>query len=359
MRGSLISRNVLVIAFAVLAACPCPAHAQNAPPQPAALNGTVKDIDGKPLRDVVVDVSGVKKHAVTDDRGRFRITKLTTDPLVMIVRRVGMVVMTFDVNLVPGDNEVNVTMEPLPQVLDVVRTATEQTGLFGVVGDTAFNILEGASVSTVVHKSNALTNDKGQFFFDPVQAGADMVDVRKLGFRPRMVSFTMPPKGGQRLAIWLTPLPSGLDDKSIRKMSAPSNALVQELFDFGQRRRWANSARSMFATREVLAQYASGMTAEEALRYLPRFGTVRPYDIDCVIVDGTMAAGFFDQYYTNEIESLEITAVGMLTPQEQHNCTSNGNSDIGSGGPPMQRGRGSSSASMRRQHWAALIMLRH
>jgi hypothetical protein len=359
MRGSLLVKGVSVLALAGVIALPGAIHAQNPPVQPAVLSGTVKDVDGKPLRDVIVDVSGVKRHAVTDDRGRFRVDKLTTAPLVMIVRRVGMVVLTFDVNLVPGDNEVSIIMEPLPQVLDVVRSATEQTGLFGVVGDTAFNIIQGANVSTIVHKSSAVTNDKGQFFFDPVQPGADMVDVRKLGFRPRIVSFTMPPKGGQRVAIWLTPLPGGLDDKSVRRMSAPSNALVQELFDFGQRRRWASSARSMFATREVLAQYASGMTAEEALRYLPRFGTVRPYDIDCVIVDGTMAAGFFDQYYTNEIESLEITAVGLLSPGEQRSCTSNGNADIGSGGPPMQRGRGSSSASMRRQHWAALIMLRH
>jgi carboxypeptidase family protein len=359
MRGSVIAKSVSLAVLAASFAFPATTHAQNTPPQPAVLNGTVKDVDGKPLRDVVIDVSGVKKHAVTDDRGRFRITKLTTEPLVMIVRRVGMVVMTFDVNLIPGDNEVNITMEPLPQVLDVVRSATEQSGLFGVVGDTGFTLIEGASVATIVHKSKALTNDKGQFFFDPVQAGADVVDVRKLGFRPRIVSFTMPPKGGQRLAIWLTPLPSGLDDKSVRQMSAPSNALVQELFDFSMRRHWASSARSMFATREILAQYASGMTAEEALRYLPRFGTVRPYDIDCVIVDGTMAAGFFDQYYTNEIESLEITTLDQLTPEERRNCASNGNADIGSGGPPMQRGRGSSSASMRRQHWAALIMLRH
>ena len=58
-----------------------------------------------------------------------------------------MVVMTFDVNLVPGDNEVNITMEPLPQILDVVRSATEQTGLFGVVGDTAFHLIRRARAS--------------------------------------------------------------------------------------------------------------------------------------------------------------------------------------------------------------------
>jgi hypothetical protein len=153
----------------------------------------------------------------------------------------------------------------------------------------------------------------------------------------------MPVKGGQRVAIWLTPLPSILDERTMRRLSAPSNALVQELFDFGQRRRWASAARSMFATREQLAQYASGMRADDALRYLPRFGAVRPSEIDCVIVDGTMASGFFDQYFTNEMETLEITAVGQLSHTEAGKCTPNGNT----GGV---RGR---------QHWAALIMLRH
>jgi hypothetical protein len=365
MRSRLICLSSLVLAAAV--ALPRAALAQKPPASAAVLIGFVKDIDGKPLRDVIVDVSGGKRHAVTDDRGRFRIDKLTTDPLIMIVRRVGLVAMTFDVTLVPGQNDVAITMEPLPQILDAVRSETEQTGLFGVVGDTAYAVVPGASVGTIVHKATALTNDRGQFFFDPIEPGSDMVDVRKLGFRPRIVSFTIPAKGGQRVAIWLTPLPSGLDAKAMRRASAPSNALVQELFDFGQRRRWAPSGRSMFATREILAQYASGMKADDALRYLPRFGNVRPNDIDCVIVDGTMASSFFDQYYTNEIESLEITAVGSLSANERLGCTSNGNVRTPTGVPPAASGSrgvqgspGRSSAFMaQRQHWAALIMLRH
>ena len=319
---------------------------------------------------MIVDISTGKKHAVTDDRGRFRIEKLTTDSLIMIVRRVGLVALTFDVVLVPGQNDVTITMEQLPQILDAVRSSTEQTGLFGVVGDTAYEVVTGANVATVVHKMTATTNERGQFFFDPMLPGADMVDVRKLGFRPRIVSFTMPPRGGQRVAIWLTPLPSGLSESELRHASAPSNALVQELFNFGQRRRWAASGRSMFATREILAQYASGLRADEALSHLPRFGNVRPNDIDCVIVDGTMASGFFDQYYTNEIESLEITAVGSLSPSERLGCTSNGNVRTPTGLPPSSSGSGSRGIQdspgsrgggfmSQRQHWAALIMLRH
>jgi hypothetical protein len=101
----------------------------------------------------------------------------------------------------------------------------------------------------------------------------------------------------------------------------------------------------MFATREQLAQYAAGMRADEALRYLPRFGSVRPGEIDCVIVDGSMAGGFFEQYNTNEMETFEITAVYLLSASEQRSCTPNGNSSA----PP----------SRMRQHWAALIMLRY
>jgi hypothetical protein len=337
MRGALI----VLLATAALTATPPRAIAQG--PPTAVLVGLVKDVDGKPLPAVIVDISGVKRHAVTDDRGRFRIDKLSTDSLIMIVRRVGLVPLTFDMKLVPGENDLTVTMEPVPQILDAVRSETQQTGLFGVVGDTAFDIVEGATVSTVVHTETTTTNERGQFFFDPVKPGADMVDVRKLGYRPRIVSFTMPPKGGQRVAIWLTPLSAGLDEAAMRRASAPPNALVRELFDFGQRRRWVNSARSFFATREQLAQYASGMLADEALRYLPRFGTVRSYEIDCVIVDGTMAAGFLDQYTANEMETLEITAVGTLSQNEQKSCRSNG----------------SNAGFAHRQHWAALIMLRH
>ena len=37
------------------------------------------DVDGKLPSDVIVDISGVKRHAVTDDHGRFRLDKLSTD----------------------------------------------------------------------------------------------------------------------------------------------------------------------------------------------------------------------------------------------------------------------------------------
>jgi hypothetical protein len=337
VRGSLI----VLLAIAALAAAPHRALTQDRPT--AVLAGVVKDVDGKPIPDVVVDVSPGKRHAVTDDRGRFRFDRLPTDSLVMIVRRVGLVPLTFDMTLVPGQNDVNITMEQVPQILDAVRNQTEQTGLFGVVGDTAFDIVQGAAVSTVMHKDTKTTNEKGQFFFDPVKPGPDMVDVRKLGYRPRVVSYTMPVKGGQRVAIWLTPLPAGLDERAMRRLSAPSNALVQELFDIGLRRRWASSTRSMFATREQLALYARGMRLDEAIRYLPKFGTVRPYDIDCVIVDGSMASGFFDQYTADEIETLEVTAVGLLSEGERRSCTRNGSSGV----------------AHRQEHWAALIMLRH
>jgi hypothetical protein len=333
-------RTLLVSLIAAAAAAfPSPARAQK--PAAAVLTGIVKDLDGKPISEVMIDVGGVKKHALTDGRGRFRIDKLAADSIVLIARRVGLVPQTVEIALVPGQNEVTITMEPVPQVLDAVRTATVQTGLFGVVGDTAFDIVPGASVTTIVHHASTTTNEKGQFYFDPVKPGSDMVDVRKLGYRPRIVSFTMPVKGGQRVAIWLTPLPAGLDERALRRMSAPSNALVQELFDFGQRRRWASSTRSMFATREQLAEYASGMRADEALAHLPRFGTVHPEDIDCVLVDGTISGEGLENYAANEIETLEITAVSTLSPYDQRRCSAN------------------APGFLHRQHWAALIMLRH
>jgi Carboxypeptidase regulatory-like domain len=339
MRGFLRHRRTLVTGLVAVVAATAPSHAHA---QQSVLTGLVQDLSGKPIPEVIVDVSGVKKHAVTDDKGRFKVEKLSADSVSVILRRVGPVPQTIEVRLVPGQNQITVTMEPVPQVLDAVRSATTQTGLFGVVGDTAFNIVPGAAVTTVVHHATTTTNEKGQFYFDPVKPGADMVDVRKLGYRPRVVSFTMPEKGGQRVAIWLTPLPTGLDERAMRRLSAPSNALMQELFDFGQRRRWASSTRSMFATREQLAQYASGMRADDALQHLPRFGTVRLDDIDCVIVDGTMAGGFLQDYSADEIETLEITALGTLSALERSHCSPSGGTGFA-----------------RRQHWAALIMLRH
>ncbi len=366
MRRALVG-ILLVFGVAVVAPASLAAQVRR---EPAILTGTVTDLNGQPLPNVGVDVTGSRRRATTDARGKFRVDGLQSGSAFISLRRIGLAPMLLEAQLVPGENILTVTMEPTPQQLDAVRTEVEQTALFGVVGDTAYDIVAGADVSTIVHKATTKTNEKGQFFFDPIQPGADMVEVKKFGYRPRILSFTVPPKGGQKIVIWLTPLPSGLDSAAMAAMSRLSNRVVQSLWEFGFRRRTSNVVKSRFATREMLADRALGIRLEDALQLLPNFGGISNSDIVCLVSDGQVFTGRgVEGLIADEVETLEILPVASLPTADRETCSggasmramsigtgSSRGSRLNIGGSAAARNSGSGSAA---GGFAAVVMLRH
>jgi hypothetical protein len=355
----------LVLAFVLTHPLP----GQGVRREPAVLSGTVTDLDGQPLANVGIDVTGSRRRATTDARGKFRVEGLQSGSAFISVRRIGLAPMLLEAQLVAGENILTVTMEPVAQRLDAVRTDVEQTALFGVVGDTAFDIVPGAQVSTIVHKATTLTNEKGQFFFDPIKPGADMVEVRKFGYRPRIISFTVPPKGGQKIVVWLTPLPSGLDSAAMAGMSALSNRVVQSLWEFGFRRRTANVVKSRFATRELLAERALGIQLEDALRLLPNFAGISNSDIICLVSDGQVFTGRgVEGLMADEVETLEVLPVADLPTADRETCSAGASARATSIGGGSQRGSrlniggrtaARAGAGGSASGYAAVVMLRH
>jgi len=201
----------------------------------ATLAGVVKDLTGLPIADARVQVADLRRSINTRDDGGFTLHALPAgDTLQVIVARIGYRPLHLELTLAPGANELAVTLEPIAQQLDAVRTVTEQTGLFGVVGDTAYDVVQDARVSiTAGTGAERLTNALGQFAFETVKPGANFLEVRKAGFKPRLISFMQPEKGGTKLAIWMTPL--GPHDGAGK--SEFENRTVQALFDFRSRSR--------------------------------------------------------------------------------------------------------------------------
>ena len=281
------------------------------------LTGIVTDVTGKPLADAQVSVSSLKKTATTDAQGRYRIQGLTADSVLVLYRRIGSRLRSVSVQLVPGENLVNVELEEMPQRLDAAITSVEQTGVFGVIGDTAFNVLVGAEVSIAGRTGSMRTDSSGAFFFDPVRPGANLLEVRARGFKPRILSFTMPKKGGTKLAVWMTPVRFGLTDKQITRESDFDNMFKSDLADFGRRQAW-KTTRAGVTSREEMAKHTPHMSLSDAVAFLPELSqkglrVKRPDGggyVYCAIVDGIARrdddGNVLDWYTTDEVESLEL-----------------------------------------------------
>lgn len=297
----------LVLAVVMLLGAPSPAGAQQK--AAATLSGVVRDLAGAAVPNARVQVADHKRSANTGADGRFVVRGLpVTDTLHVIVGRIGFRPQHLMLTLVAGDNEVAVELEPVAQPLDAMRTEVEQSGVFGVVGDTAFGIIAGARV-TLTNRSSGdrLTNELGQFAMDTVKAGPNMLEVRKPGFKPRLLSFMHPPKGGTRLAIWMTPLPPG----SSPKASELPNRTVQALYDYRGRTRWRNSGAAII-TRELLTKHGTGMRLDQAIEQMPaqyaRGVRVRRF---IVMVDGDSMPGMtLADFNADDVEIVELYPPG-------------------------------------------------
>ncbi|MFI5246061.1 MAG: carboxypeptidase regulatory-like domain-containing protein, partial [Gemmatimonadales bacterium] len=67
-------------------------------PGSASLRGVVKGGDGRPARDVVLEVLGTRRSARTDAAGAFRIDKIPAGTRTIDVRSIGLVPMTFSLD---------------------------------------------------------------------------------------------------------------------------------------------------------------------------------------------------------------------------------------------------------------------
>jgi len=276
----------------------------------SVLTGIVRDLGGAPLANARVSVAEPRRSTVTRQDGTFTIPKLPAgDTLHVYVARIGYRPTQVPLLLLPGNNDVSVALEPIAHQLDAIRTTVAQTGVFGVVGDTAYEVVAGARVHLTAGAMDVrVTNALGQFAIDTVNPGANMLEVVKEGFRPRLVSFTQPAKGGIKLAIWMTPLPVG----AAAPASGFENRTIAALFDFRSRARYRRMD-AVIATREMLAKYGPGMRLSDAIDAMP--GTVtreaRARDFKVIFVDAMQSPdSTLDDYHADDVEMVELYPPG-------------------------------------------------
>lgn len=303
------ARAIVAASLLVLAAA-TRASAQGAPQSVVLSGAVISTVDRAPVAGVLVEAIGATKVSRTDSKGRFKIAGLPRITTRIQLRRIGYAPMLIEVYLADGANDLVIAMEPVGQILDVVRTEVQQTGVFGVVTDFAGHVLPGSEIVPTVHRSGKLlTNEQGQFAIEDVKPGPELITVSKAGFKPRLVSFTIPATGGKQLQILMHPLPSGADLAGDHRIS---NAMWTEMFDIGQRIRWQSHNAGSVA-RDELDQYGRGLTLADAILRMPSMNrrVIRPSSVGCVFVDGIFQAGAeLGNFSADEVELVQIVPPG-------------------------------------------------
>jgi hypothetical protein len=188
------------------------AHAQQpAAPKPAGpktLVGIVTDTLGNPVDSVELVISSVKRHAMSASDGTFRFDDIKPGPYQVLARRLGYYPQVQSATVDEKGGVVSFSILQGFRALPPVVVSVGRGGLSGVIGDTAYNIVEGAQIAVIASDHRVASDSMGRFFLD-LKPGKYMVNVTRPGYRSRLVSVTIPNDSGRRMTVWLTPANRG------------------------------------------------------------------------------------------------------------------------------------------------------
>lgn len=210
-----MARQFLATRFALglltlIAVAPFTMAAQGSPVLPQAgagiVAGLVVDTSGKPIEGASVFLQERKREVRTGADGVFRFQGLNpADTVTLAARRIGYFPLSARVPVGAGGRQVIFQMNPRLTTLPAAITEIELSGLRGTVSDTALTPLRDASVSALGGGQGIARTDSAGTFFLNLKSGQYMVRVTRKGHQDQMISVSVPPKGGKRLAVQLTP----------------------------------------------------------------------------------------------------------------------------------------------------------
>jgi hypothetical protein len=298
-----MTRTVVVALTLFVAAS---AGAQN--PDPRVIAGVVTDTAGIPLDSIDISIASLRRRTTSDANGRFRFTDVKPGTYDVSARHIGYGPQVRSVKVGDNGGVVTFSLVPMTHVLAPVISSISRGGISGVVGDTAFNVLVGATISVLASEHRAATDSTGSFFVD-VRPGKHMLRVSAAGFGPRVVSVTVPNDSGRRIVVWLAP--------ATREQIIVETVRVAEL----QERLTHRRATSVIYTREDIARMNVAEVTDLAriAANVPRCGAGVPcIDEGCfAIIDGGPQIAPLWDLQTADIETLEVYPPKSLDVENQ------------------------------------------
>jgi hypothetical protein len=184
---------------------------QPATPKPAGpktLVGIVTDTIGNPVDSVELVISSLKRHGMSASDGTFRFDDIKPGAYQVLARRLGYYPQVQSATVDDKGGVVSFSIVQGFRALPPVVVSAARGGLSGVIGDTAYDIVEGAQIAVIASDHRVLSDSMGRFFLD-LKPGKYMVNVTRPGYRSRLVSVTIPNDSGRRMTVWLTPANRG------------------------------------------------------------------------------------------------------------------------------------------------------
>jgi hypothetical protein len=188
---------------------------------------------------------------------------------------------------------------PIPRALPAMVSSVPLRGLSGVVGDSAFIAIEGATVRVLGDGLETQTDSVGRFYL-PAKAGHFMVSILKPGYRSKLVAVTIPSDSGRRMTAWLEP---GTVNVPVRE--------AHNIDNLQERQAWRSPSHSTLYTRKDLVRMNIEWVYQAVATVGPKFGAREAFSQDCMaIVNGGPAVTNTSLLTVDEVESVELYPTG-------------------------------------------------
>lgn len=253
------------------------------------LSGTVIDSLGRPIEDADVSVQQLQRRFRTGADGKFVFDNIKPGKYTVTTRRIGYLADSRKVTVGDGGLNLPIPLKRAAFSLPSVITTAERGGLSGVIADTGFRAMAGVKVR-VLGTPHTVESDSSGAFFAPVSPGHYLVEILRDGYTRQLISVTVPPDAGRKIAAWMVP-----------QVGRANPKIGANLFDMTVRLRRVGPVTAQYFTREDIEK--AGWTD---LRQVGSVAAGRLLNPNCpVIIDGGPSIRELWEITTSEVEFVE------------------------------------------------------
>lgn len=204
---------------------------------PRTLSGIITDTLGTPIPNADVQIVSLNLRTRSGVDGTFRFNEIAPGTYRINARSIGHVAPSQTVVVGEQGGSVRIAMIRFATVLPSRVTSAVQTGLGGIIGDTAYRALPGVKVTVIGGAKETVTDSAGAFFVS-LPEGKYVLRLEREGYARQIMGVTIPKEEGRRVAAWMVP------------HAGPANIIeAQALFDLAQRMVRVSPASSKFFSR--------------------------------------------------------------------------------------------------------------
>lgn len=268
-------------------------------PGPKIMVGVVRDTAGFPVPGAEVIIPGLARRLIANGEGIFRFDSVPKGKHTMRARKLGYApqIREFTVDSAGGLAEFE--LMPLARALPAMVSASERPGITGVVGDTAYEVIPGVTVTALGGGLHTESDSSGKFYI-PAKGGSHMVRFTKPGYADKLVTVTYPADSGRRISVWMSPKTIGTPIREVHNFD-----------DLSERIAWTKPQNRLVYTHEQLVNFGSEWVYDAVQSAASRFNSREPYSRDCmVMVNGGPAIANLSHLTVDEVETVEIYGSG-------------------------------------------------